>query len=81
MPREYVVRIVFDRSHKNLIIYKKDKGVIAGICYRLFQEQGFAEIVFCAVTADEQVFLDYKKLFGSRLYFFLFLILFSLYFF
>uniref|UniRef100_A0A915MZ22 Histone acetyltransferase n=1 Tax=Meloidogyne javanica TaxID=6303 RepID=A0A915MZ22_MELJA len=55
MPREYVVRIVFDRSHKNLIIYKKDKGVIAGICYRLFQEQGFAEIVFCAVTADEQV--------------------------
>nr|CAD2139826.1 unnamed protein product [Meloidogyne enterolobii] len=55
MPREYVVRIVFDKSHKNLIIYKKDKGVIAGICYRLFQEQGFAEIVFCAVTADEQV--------------------------
>uniref|UniRef100_A0A915LK39 Bromo domain-containing protein n=1 Tax=Meloidogyne javanica TaxID=6303 RepID=A0A915LK39_MELJA len=53
MPREYIVRI-------------KDKGVIAGICYRLFQEQGFAEIVFCAVTADEQVFLDFKKLFGSR---------------
>uniref|UniRef100_A0A1I8AY76 histone acetyltransferase n=1 Tax=Meloidogyne hapla TaxID=6305 RepID=A0A1I8AY76_MELHA len=55
MPREYVTRIVFDRSHTNLIIYKKDKGIIAGICYRLFKEQGFAEIVFCAVTADEQV--------------------------
>jgi histone acetyltransferase len=33
----------------------QEKGIIAGICYRLFHEQGFAEIVFCAVTADEQV--------------------------
>ncbi|KAF7639991.1 hypothetical protein Mgra_00000434 [Meloidogyne graminicola] len=55
MPREYVTRIVFDRTHTNLIIHKKDKGIIAGICYRLFKEQGFAEIVFCAVMADEQV--------------------------
>lgn len=31
------------------------KGVIGGICFRSFNEQGFIEIVFCAITADEQV--------------------------
>ncbi|KAL3097890.1 hypothetical protein niasHS_000625 [Heterodera schachtii] len=55
MPREYIARLVFDRSHRNLMVYKKNKGAIASICYRPFAEQGFAEIVFCAVAADEQV--------------------------
>uniref|UniRef100_A0A914I7P2 histone acetyltransferase n=1 Tax=Globodera rostochiensis TaxID=31243 RepID=A0A914I7P2_GLORO len=39
MPREYITRLVFDRSHRSLMVHK----------------HGFAEIVFCAVTADEQV--------------------------
>jgi len=29
--------------------------VIGGICFRMFPSQNFAEIVFCAVTSNEQV--------------------------
>jgi hypothetical protein len=29
--------------------------VIGGICFRMFPSQGFTEIVFCAVTSNEQV--------------------------
>lgn len=54
MPREYIVRLVFDRNHKSLCMQKEGK-VIGGICYRPFYTQGFAEIVFCAVTSMEQV--------------------------
>jgi hypothetical protein len=35
------------------------KGVIGGICFRQFPEQGFIEIVFCAITASEQVRLGF----------------------
>ncbi|GMR60508.1 hypothetical protein PMAYCL1PPCAC_30703, partial [Pristionchus mayeri] len=55
MPKEYITRLVFDDRHRNLALVKKDKGVIGGICYRPFKEQGFCEIVFCAITANEQV--------------------------
>uniref|UniRef100_A0A915E2G8 Histone acetyltransferase n=1 Tax=Ditylenchus dipsaci TaxID=166011 RepID=A0A915E2G8_9BILA len=55
MPKEYVTRIVFDKNHRNLVVHKAGKGVIGGICFRSFKQQGFIEIVFCAVTADEQV--------------------------
>lgn len=33
----------------------KDNKVIGGICFRMFPMQGFTEIVFCAVTSNEQV--------------------------
>ncbi|PAV90983.1 hypothetical protein WR25_21478, partial [Diploscapter pachys] len=55
MPKEYITRLVFDYRHKSLALIKKDIGVIGGICFRPFQTQGFIEIVFCAVTANEQV--------------------------
>lgn len=55
MPKEYITRLVFDYRHKNLVIVKKERGVIGGICFRQFPSQGFIEIVFCAVTANEQV--------------------------
>ena len=29
--------------------------MIGGICFRMFPTQGFTEIVFCAVTSNEQV--------------------------
>jgi histone acetyltransferase len=32
----------------------RDQRVIGGICYRTFQDQGFIEIVFLAIIADEQ---------------------------
>ncbi|KAI6181133.1 hypothetical protein M3Y98_00796200 [Aphelenchoides besseyi] len=55
MPKEYITRIVFDSRHTNLMLVKKDKGVIGGICFRQFVAEGFSEIVFCAITASEQV--------------------------
>ncbi|RWS03005.1 histone acetyltransferase KAT2B-like protein [Dinothrombium tinctorium] len=54
MPKEYIARLVFDPKHKTLALIKDNK-VIGGICFRLFPTQGFSEIVFCAVTSNEQV--------------------------
>ncbi|WKY13837.1 hypothetical protein Q1695_004572 [Nippostrongylus brasiliensis] len=55
MPKEYITRLVFDDRHRSMVLLKKDKGVIGGICFRPFSTQGFIEIVFCAITANEQV--------------------------
>ena len=54
MPKEYITRLVFDHKHKTLVLVK-DNQPIGGICFRLFKKQGFSEIVFCAVTSNEQV--------------------------
>ncbi|KAG8572990.1 hypothetical protein GDO81_012240 [Engystomops pustulosus] len=54
MPKEYITRLVFDPKHKTLALIK-DGRVIGGICFRMFPGQGFTEIVFCAVTSNEQV--------------------------
>ncbi|KAG8442931.1 hypothetical protein GDO86_011663 [Hymenochirus boettgeri] len=54
MPKEYITRLVFDPKHKTLALIK-DGRVIGGICFRMFTSQGFTEIVFCAVTSNEQV--------------------------
>ncbi|ESO96746.1 hypothetical protein LOTGIDRAFT_143660 [Lottia gigantea] len=54
MPKEYITRLVFDPKHRCLSIIK-DNRVIGGICFRMFPTQGFTEIVFCAVTSNEQV--------------------------
>ncbi|XP_022246332.1 histone acetyltransferase KAT2B-like isoform X2 [Limulus polyphemus] len=54
MPKEYITRLVFDPKHKTLALIK-DGRVIGGICFRMFPTQGFSEIVFCAVTSNEQV--------------------------
>uniref|UniRef100_A0A8C1SAZ8 histone acetyltransferase n=1 Tax=Cyprinus carpio TaxID=7962 RepID=A0A8C1SAZ8_CYPCA len=54
MPKEYITRLVFDPQDKTLALIK-DGRVIGGICFRMFPTQGFTEIVFCAVTSNEQV--------------------------
>lgn len=61
MPRDYIARLVFDRKHRSLCLLKGEE-VIGGICFRPFHSQGFAEIVFLAITSDEQI-----KGFGSKL--------------
>lgn len=61
MPKEYIVRLVLDPQHRSMIILHKTR-VIGGICFRPFNTQGFAEIVFCAVTSSEQV-----KGYGTRI--------------
>jgi hypothetical protein len=54
MPKEYIVRLVFDRNHKSVAAIKQGR-VIGGITYRPFKEQKFGEIAFCAVSTTEQV--------------------------
>jgi len=61
MPKEYIVRLVLDRNHRSMCILKRNR-VIGGICFRPFPTQGFAEIVFCAITSNEQV-----KGYGTRI--------------
>ncbi|EFJ53092.1 histone acetyltransferase [Volvox carteri f. nagariensis] len=62
MPKEYIVRLVFDRRHRSVALLKRNGTVIGGITYRAFHAQAFGEIAFCAVTSHEQV-----KGYGTRL--------------
>lgn len=55
MPKDYIARLVYDLTHKSIAIVKKPLEVIGGISYREFREREFAEIVFCAVSSDQQV--------------------------
>ncbi|EDV26752.1 uncharacterized protein TRIADDRAFT_22087 [Trichoplax adhaerens] len=54
MPREYITRLVFDHKHRTLALIKNNRA-IGGICFRMFPTQNFSEIVFCAVSSNEQV--------------------------
>lgn len=72
MPKEYIARLVLDRRHRSMVLLKRDDDaaehavtnytVIGGVCFRPFFDQGFAEIVFLAITNTEQV-----KGYGTRL--------------
>ena len=55
MPREYIARLVYDRSHLSMAVVRKPLTVVGGITYRPFNSRGFAEIVFCAISSTEQV--------------------------
>ena len=61
MPKEYIVRLVFDSRHKSMLCMKNG-NVIGGITYRPFPKQRMGEIAFCAISANEQV-----KGYGTRL--------------
>ncbi|XVE73030.1 hypothetical protein DITRI_Ditri11bG0085300 [Diplodiscus trichospermus] len=61
MPKEYIVRLLMDRSHKSVMVIRSNQ-VVGGITYRPYVSQKFGEIAFCAITADEQV-----KGYGTRL--------------
>jgi len=61
MPKEYIVRLVFDPRHHSMLCLKNDQ-VIGGITYRPFWRQNMCEIAFCAISANEQV-----KGYGTRL--------------
>ncbi|KAF3925253.1 hypothetical protein ABW20_dc0105710 [Dactylellina cionopaga] len=55
MPRDYIARLVYDRTHLSIAIVKKPLEVVGGITYRPFKGRQFAEIVFCAISSDQQV--------------------------
>ncbi|KAK4247750.1 histone acetyltransferase [Corynascus novoguineensis] len=56
MPKDYIARLVYDRTHLSIAIVKTPlTEVIGGITFREFRTRKFAEIVFCAVSSDQQV--------------------------
>ncbi len=55
MPKDYIARLVYDRAHLSIAIVKMPLEVIGGITFREFRQRKFAEIVFCAVSSDQQV--------------------------
>ena len=61
MPKEYIVRLVMDRSHRSMVCVRNG-SVVGGICFRPYKEQQFAEIAFLAITGTLQV-----KGYGTRL--------------
>ncbi|KAF4982605.1 hypothetical protein FZEAL_1799 [Fusarium zealandicum] len=54
MPKDYIARLVYDRNHLSIAIVQMSLEVIGGITFRAFREHKFAEIVFCAVSSDQQ---------------------------
>ena len=67
MPKDYIARLVYDRTHLSMAIVKRPPGgshaewsglpgeIVGGITYRPFKGRQFAEIVFCAISSDQQV--------------------------
>ncbi|OJJ58982.1 hypothetical protein ASPSYDRAFT_178106 [Aspergillus sydowii CBS 593.65] len=55
MPKDYIARLVYDRTHLSIAIVKRPLEVIGGISFREVRHRKFAEIVFCAVASDQQV--------------------------
>lgn len=55
MPKDYIARLVYDKTHLSIAIIKHPLEVVGGITYRPFNSRTFAEIVFCAISSDQQV--------------------------
>jgi histone acetyltransferase len=56
MPKDYIARLVYDRTHLSIAIVKMPgMEILGGISYRPFKGKQFAEIVFCAVSSDQQI--------------------------
>ena len=55
MPKDYIARLVYDRTHVSMAIVKKPLEVVGGITFKPFKGRKFAEIVFCAISTDQQV--------------------------
>lgn len=55
MPKEYIARLVYDRSHRSMAVVRDPLTVVGGITYKPFASRKFAEIVFCAIASTEQV--------------------------
>jgi len=55
MPKDYIARLVYDKTHLSIAIVKHPLEVVGGITYRPFNSRKFAEIVFCAISSDQQV--------------------------
>lgn len=61
MPKEYIIRLIFDKKHECLVL-KMDGKIVGGLCYCLFDRTKVVEIVFLAISSDHQI-----KGFGTKL--------------
>ncbi|KAL3263012.1 hypothetical protein ABHI18_002221 [Aspergillus niger] len=55
MPKDYIARLVYDHTDLSLAICKMPLEIIGGITFREVRHRRFAEIVFSAVSSDQQV--------------------------
>ena len=55
MPKDYICKLMFDRKHEAVVIKKESGKILGGICFRVYEEQKFAEIAFLAITSEEQI--------------------------
>jgi histone acetyltransferase len=62
MPKEYIVRLMFDRKHQSIVIQDHDGVIFGGICFRVFEVVKLAEVVFLAVVSERQI-----KGFGTKI--------------
>ncbi|XP_017850507.1 histone acetyltransferase KAT2A-like [Drosophila busckii] len=53
MPPKFISKMMFDGVHKTLALLVNG-STIGAICFRLFPDEGFTEITFCAVTMARQ---------------------------
>jgi histone acetyltransferase len=55
MPKDYIARLVYDRNHTSVAIVKNPLEVVGGVMYKSFNGRHFAEIIFLAISSDQQV--------------------------
>ena len=55
MPRDYLVKMIFDRRHLTYTMYREDGSIVGGLCFRPFTNRGFVEVVFLAISSTDQV--------------------------
>ena len=51
--RWFLTALLHPRNHRGVALIKGNE-VAGGILYRLFNDRGFAEIVFCAISSSQQ---------------------------
>lgn len=55
MPKDYITKLMFDMKHETIMLRNKSNELIGSICFRLFEEIKTVEIVFLAVSSNEQI--------------------------
>ncbi|KAL0265553.1 UNVERIFIED_CONTAM: hypothetical protein PYX00_011265 [Menopon gallinae] len=54
MPREYILKQIFDAKHRTMCMFCGEE-MVGAICFRMFFEQRFCEVVFLAVDFRSQI--------------------------
>jgi histone acetyltransferase len=49
MPKTYITKLLFDGKHESLMAESDEGEIMGGVCFRCFDHQDFAEVVFLAV--------------------------------